>query len=101
MAGKEILARIYTPKDWIELPDGSLVLLEREVERGSTIVKNRRISFRNRERTKFHSTHRVGSAAELAAVRTEAGLAVEAIHGGLDGNPSDRQARRVAAVERA
>jgi SAM-dependent methyltransferase len=101
MAGKEILARIYTPKDWIELPDGSLLLFEREVEPGWTIVKNRWISIRNGERTEFHFTHRVYSAAELSALLTEAGFAVEAIYGGLDGSPYDRQAQRLVAVARA
>jgi len=101
MAGKEILARIYTPKDWIELPDGSLLLFEREVEPGWTHLKNRWISIRDGERTEFHFTHRVYSAAELSALLTEEGFAVEAIHGGLDASPYDRQAQRLVAVARA
>jgi len=100
MAGKEILARIYTPKDWIEYPDGSLLLFEREVMPGWTLLRNRWISLRDGERAEFHFTHRVYSAAELEGLLKAEGFTVEAVYGGLDGRPYDREAQRLVAVAR-
>ncbi len=101
MAGKEILARIYTPKDWLEYPDGSLLLFEREVMPGWSLLRNRWISLRGGERTEFHFTHRVYSAAELEGLLKGEGFTVEGVYGGLDGRPYDREALRLVAVARA
>ncbi len=98
MAGKEWLAKIYTPKDWVENPDGSLMLFDREVLPGWTLVRNRWIWIRGAERTEFNFTHRIYSGAELAALLASEGFAVEGIYGSLDGKPYDRNAERLVAV---
>jgi SAM-dependent methyltransferase len=100
MAGKEVLARIYTPRHWVELPDESLVLFDREVTPGWGAVRNRWIYMTGAGRTEFNFTHRIYSAAELAASLEGAGFVVEGTYGGLDARPYDRSAERLVAVAR-
>ncbi len=100
MAGKEILARIYTPRDWIEFPDGALVLFDREVEPGWTHVRNRWILLKGGERSEFNFSHRIYSADELTRALTDTGFTIDAVYGGLDGIAYDRSAQRLVAVAR-
>ncbi|MGA2326476.1 MAG: methyltransferase domain-containing protein [Bryobacteraceae bacterium] len=98
MAGKEVLARCFAPKDWIEYPDGSYFLVEREVAASWSGIHNRWIVIRGAERKVFDFTHRIYSAAELKGVLGEAGFSAVDVLGDLDGRPYDREAKCLVAV---
>ena len=102
MAGKEVLARIYTPKDWMEYPDGTVFLAERDVLPGWSMARNRWITIRpDGERIEFNFAHRIYSGAELESLVTRAGLKPLSSCGGLDGRPYDRDATRLVMVAQA
>jgi SAM-dependent methyltransferase len=101
LMGKEVLARIFTSKDWLEYQDGTLFLRESEILPGWTMARNRWITVRGGERTESNFTHRIYSAAELGRLLKEESFAVEGVYGGLDGSPYDRQAQRLVVVARA
>lgn len=100
MIGKETIARIYTPKDWIEYSDGSLFIAEREVLPGWNMMRNRWIHLRDGGRVEFDFTHRIFSAAELKQLLEQEGFRVEATYGALDGRPYGREAMRLVVVAR-
>jgi SAM-dependent methyltransferase len=100
MTGKENVARIYTPKDWVENSDGSFFLAERHVMPGWTMMRNRWLMLRGGERAEFEFTHRIFSAAELEALLKQEGFAIEGIFGGLDASAYDIEAKRLVVVAR-
>ena len=102
LMGKEIMARIFAPKDWHELPDGSLFLAEREIVESWNKMRDKWILVRGGERRVLEFTHFLYSGEELAGLLRQAGFQRVSIHGGLDGSPYDRNALRLVAVgERA
>jgi len=101
MVGKENIGRTFTPKDWVEYPDGSFFLAERRVLPGWTMIRNRWIILRGGEKAEFDFSHRIFSAAELEALLKQEGFTVEGIFGGLDGSPYDLAAKRLVVVARA
>lgn len=98
MAGKEVLARIFDPKDWMEYPDGSFLLFEREAAESWSKLQNRWIWIRGAERKEFNFAHRLYSAAELGGALRGAGFATVECYGSLEGTPYDRQAGLLVAV---
>ena len=100
MMGKEVLARIFLPCDWRELPDGTLFLQERRVSRDWTWMNNRWILVKNGQRKEFTVSHRIYDGAGLRAMLLEAGFEVVVLHGALMGSPYDTEARRLVAVAR-
>jgi SAM-dependent methyltransferase len=100
MIGKETIARIYTRKDWLEYPDGSLFLAEREVVPGWDLMRNRWIYVRDGRRVEFDFTHRIFSAGELKQLLEGQGFRVEGIYGALDGRPYDRESMRLVVLAR-
>lgn len=98
MAGREVLAPKYTPRDWMEFPDGALFLFDREVMPGWSEVRNRWIFIKDTVRTEFNFTHRIFSGDSLARALTDAGFAVDRVCGSLEGTPYDRSATRLVAV---
>jgi len=99
MMGKEVLARIFRQRDWLER-DGVLLLQERQVGRNWSWMENRWIMVRGAERREFKVSQWVYSAAELAALLRESGFRSVEIYGDLDGAPYDHVARRLVAVAR-
>jgi hypothetical protein len=98
LMGKEVLARIYTPKDWQELPSGALFLAERKVRDGWEMNENRWIWIHGTERKEFRFSHRVYSGTELKDLLTQVGFTPVALYGKLDGRPYDGAAERLVAV---
>jgi SAM-dependent methyltransferase len=99
--GKEILARIFQPRDWQELPGGRLFLEERRVARDWTWMENRWIVVEpDGRRREFSVTHALYDGAGLRALLLQAGFASVDLHGGLDGEPYDTRAERLVAVAR-
>lgn len=100
MMGKEVLARIFLPRDWQELPDGSLFLQEREVTRDWTWMENRWILIKDGQRSEYAVSHRVYDGEGLKALLLNAGFESVSLYGGLGGEPYDREARRLTALAR-
>jgi SAM-dependent methyltransferase len=100
MMGKEVLARIFLPRDWQELADGTLFLQERAVKRDWTWMENRWILVKDGQRLEYAVDHRLYDGAGLRALLLDAGFESVALHGGLDGAPYDTSAQRLAAVAR-
>jgi SAM-dependent methyltransferase len=99
MMGKEILARMYQPRDWQE-QDGVLLLSERSVERDWSWAKTREIYIHDGRREEHTLELRLYSAAELRALLSDVGFADVQVFGSMDGTPYDQHARRLVAVAR-
>jgi SAM-dependent methyltransferase len=100
LMGKEVLARIYLPRDWYELPDGSLFLQERTVTRDWTWMENRWILVKDGQRTEYAISHRLYDGAGLRALLLDAGFESVTLYGGLQEVAYDVEARRLVAVAR-
>jgi SAM-dependent methyltransferase len=99
MMGKEVLARIFAPRDWQELPDGSFYLQERQVARDWTWMENRWILVRpDGRRYEYAVSHRIYDGAGLRALLLDVGFAEIALYGDLAGEPYDTKAKRLVAV---
>ena len=98
MMGKEILARIFRPRDWRELADGSLFLQERCVCQDWTWIENRWILVKDGSRKEYPLGHRLYDGAGLRALLVQAGFESVALYGDLSGAPYDTEARRLVAV---
>jgi len=97
MAGKEILARIFRERDWHE-DDGVIWLEERKVSKDWTWIDSRWILLRGDKRDEFRVSHRLYSAAELAALLKDCGFRSVDIYGNLAGAPYDQNAERLVVV---
>jgi hypothetical protein len=98
MMGKEVLARIFAPRDWQETPDGTLWLQERKVSQDWTWMENRWIVIKEDQRTEYSVEHRIYDGAGLRRLLLEAGFESVLLFGSLDGTPYDNTARRLVAV---
>lgn len=98
MAGKEVLARIFTPRNWVEYPDGAYLLTEVEMVEGWSKGHNRWIYINGAERRVFDFLVRVYSAQELAGAFRDAGFSAVEVFGDFDGKPYDREAKYLIAV---
>ncbi len=97
MMGKEVLARKFQPRDWVE-QDGVLFLQERTVRRNWSWMENRWIMLRGQERREFTISHWLYSASELTDLLKECGFAAVDVFGDLGGAPYDHAASRLIAV---
>jgi SAM-dependent methyltransferase len=95
--GKEVLARIFQERDWIE-QDGVYFLQEREVSRDWGWMVNRWILLQGAQKREFEVSHWLYSATELSLMVREAGFGVVEVFGSLDGIPYDNNARRLVVV---
>jgi SAM-dependent methyltransferase len=99
MMGKEVLARIFLPRDWQELPDGTFYLQERTVTRDWSWIENRWILIRpDGRRHEYAVNHRLYDGAGLKALLQSVGFSEVELYGSLAGEPYDTQARRLVAV---
>jgi SAM-dependent methyltransferase len=97
MMGKEILARIFRERDWHE-EDGVIWLEERKVSKDWTWIDSRWIMLEGSKRNEFRISHRLYSAAELAALLKDCGFHSVDIYGNLAGAPYDQNAERLVVV---
>lgn len=98
MMGKEVLARVFLPRDWQELADGTFFLQERKVSRDWTWLENRWILLKGAWRREYAVDHRLYDGAGLKALLFDAGFESVAIYGDLAGAPYDNEARRLVAL---
>jgi SAM-dependent methyltransferase len=99
MMGKEVLARIFVPREWRE-KDGEMWLFERTVTDAWSWMENRWINIKGDERKEFRLAHRLYSATELKGLLEQCGFGSVEVYGGLDGAPYDHQATRLVVVGR-
>lgn len=101
MMGKEVLARIFLPRDWQELPDGSLFLQERKVTDDWSWMENRWILVKDGQRKEFAVGHRIYDGAGLKALLLDVGFESVTLYGGrIEQSPYDNAAQRLMAVAR-
>jgi SAM-dependent methyltransferase len=97
MMGKEVLARIFQPRDWIE-HDGTFFLQERSVHKNWSWMENRWILIRGDERHEFTISHWLYSATELSELLKECGFGAVDVYGDLEGAAYDHNARRLVVL---
>ncbi len=99
LMGKEVLARIFRPRDWYEL-EGTIVMEERTPSNDWSTLENRWIILKGNRRKEFTFKIRFYSAAELCALLKQAGFRKSAVYGDLAGAPYDSKATRLIVVAR-
>jgi len=96
LMGREIIKRIFHPRDWHRLDDGSIVLEERELAEDWSWISNTWTLLPNEgSRRELHLGHRLYAAKELKDLLLAAGFCSTQAYGGLDGAPYDNRARRL------
>jgi SAM-dependent methyltransferase len=100
LMAKEVLARIFQPSDWQELPDGTLFLQERKVSADWTWIDNRWIVVKDGQRQDFVIGHRLYDGAGLRALLLDVGFESADLYGGLSREPYDTSAERLVVVAR-
>jgi SAM-dependent methyltransferase len=99
MMGKEVLARIFRPRDWRE-EGGVTVLEEREVAEHWSRVENRWILLSDAKRREYGFSHWLYSAAELCDMLKRCGFCGFEVYGNLSGSPYDHKAERLVVLAR-
>jgi SAM-dependent methyltransferase len=100
LMGKERLARIFVPRKWDQLPDGSLFLQERRISDDWTWIESRWILVQDGQQREFTLGHRLYDGAGLRILLLDSGFESVALYGDMDGVPYDHDARRLVAVAR-
>ena len=100
MAGKEWIARHFTPSGCDEAADGALLVQRREIRHNFTRAWNQWIVIRDGKTKSFEFEHTIYSALELNDLLKSAGFKNVQIFGSLDGAEYGVQAKRLVAVAR-
>lgn len=95
--GKEIIARIFQPRNWHPTADG-FVLYERKVADNWSQIENRWILIEDGRQREWNFSHRVYSATELCTLLKDSGFRKVQACGDLDGAPYDEKAERLVVV---
>ncbi len=95
---KEVLARIFRPRDWHEEPDGTILLEERTVTRDWSRIDVRWIVIKGEQRQEHRFGHRIYSAVELKDLLAGAGFINATAYGSLKGAAYDHEAERLVIV---
>jgi SAM-dependent methyltransferase len=97
IVGKEIIARNYQRKNWVE-KEGFILLEERVVEKNWTGINTRWTIIKEGKRTDLNIFHRLYSAVELIDILRQGGFSEVKIYGDIKGRPYDADASRLVAV---
>ena len=97
--GKEILARIFSERDWSEL-NGWYCLEERRIRKNWSWIECRWIVLDDKGKREFDVSHWIYSAAELSMILKDCGFGSVEIYGDLRGAPYDHTAKRLVAIAR-
>ena len=100
LMGKEVVAAMYTARDWHRLPDGTLWLEERSILDGWRRIRNRWTIVQGGKATEHVLEHTLFSGEELRHLLRRAGFAEVTLCGDLDGSPYDAESTRLVAVAR-
>ncbi len=99
LMGKEVLARIYRPRDWYEL-QGMMIMEERTPSNDWSTLENRWIIVKGNRKKEFRFKLRFYSAVELCTLLKQAGFRKTDVYGDLTGAPYDSKAMRLIVVGR-
>ncbi len=100
MAGKEVLARDFRERDWLELDDGTLLIEERRITQDWTWMNARWVLIKDGERRDYPLSHRIYGASDLSRLLRQAGFESIRVYGDLSGIDYDQNARRLVVVAR-
>jgi len=95
--GKEILARDFQKRDWIEEGD-LLILSERKVSQNWGRIETRWIAIQGTKRVEHHVSLRSYSAVELSSLLFDCGFPEVQVYGSLNGTEYDQMAQRLVVV---
>lgn len=95
---KEVLVRIFQPRDWHEKPDGTILLEERKVTRNWSRIDVRWIIIKGQQRHEHRVGHRIYSAAQLQGLLAGVGFTNVTAYGSLKGTAYDNEAERLVVV---
>ncbi len=98
--GREVLARIFEPKRFQRLADGTVLLWENRVTNGWSWIEGTWTFIRDGQSKVIPFGHRLWSGSELARELRDAGFDDVQLFGGFDGSAYDPQAKRLVAVAR-
>lgn len=99
LMGKEIIARVFTPRDWHPV-DGGMMLEQRTIADGWTRIENRWILIKDGRPHEWTFSHRLYSAAELRGLLEDCRFSQTDVYGTLDGSPYDEKAERMLIIAR-
>ena len=96
---REWLVRQFQARDWDILPDGSMCLIERQIdlEQGRNMVTETRFFQDGRRKTMFHAL-RLYTLTELRRLCIQAGLQPTAVYGDFDERPYGLDSRWMTVV---
>ena len=97
MLGKEILARDFQERNWME-EDGVILFEERKIGRAWSWIENRWILLAEDRRIEMQLSNRLYAAAKLLALLSDAGFAAVEAFGSLAGGLYDYTAKRLVVV---
>ncbi len=95
---KEVLVRIFQPRDWHEEPDGTILLEDRKVTRNWSRIDVHWIIIKGQQRHEHRIGHRIYSAAELQGLLAGVGFTNVTAYGSLKGTAYDDDAERLVVV---
>jgi SAM-dependent methyltransferase len=95
--GKEVLARIFQERRWVE-EDGIIVLEEAKIKEDWSSIENRWIIIKDGRQDEFIFTLRLYSAAELSELLKSCGFGNVEIYGSFSGSPYDQTAKRLVLL---
>ncbi len=97
LMGREVLALIFQPRDWLE-KDGVFLLEERKIDENWTWIDNRWIVFKDGKKKEFSLSLRLYSAVELMSLLESVGFRELSAYGNITGTPYDHTAKRLVVT---
>ena len=98
LMGKEVLARMFQPSSAESLPDGSMLIEQRQIVDDWTRVRNQWTIVRNGKPKQFTFHLNLYSGQELRAKLERAGFVRVKLYGNMEGDAYGPKAQRLIAV---
>jgi SAM-dependent methyltransferase len=98
MMGREVLCRVFRPRDWQPVEGGGYFLEDRRPNSDWTTMQTRWILIRDGKTIEFPLSLRLYGAADLARLLRRAGFREMTPYGSLEGQPYDHTAKRLVMV---
>lgn len=99
LMGKEVTARIFKEKDWLQTEDG-FILVQRSIENGWEKSVDRRVKISSEGISEYEMRVNLYSGKELRQKLDEAGFSEIKLYGTWEGDPYDEEAERLIAIAR-